>query len=323
MEASQIKLLHPDLNSKKILTLALILALILGCFWFLYHMGGRPLEKKAETSPAPRGKSAAYYHNSVVVLMYHNVDRDLTGHGAISPEKLIQQLDLLRKKGFHFIPVDRLAAFLTKKGTVPDNAVVLTFDDGYQEVYGNVYPILKKRQIPATIFIMGGVIGKPGSLTWQQVKEMDSGGLVTIGGHTYGTHTLVQCGMKRTQPATVARIYNPATKKQETLPQYISRMTADSNREQQIFQSRLGHKTKYYAYPYGAYTPKLIEILQKSGYRYLFTVIRGINSASQDRARIMRIDAGQISPQQLFSTIRQAALSAKSSRLPGPAWLLE
>ena len=41
---------------------------------------------------------------------------------------------------------------------IPRNAFVLTFDDGYECVYTNAWPILKELQIPATIFVITGLL---------------------------------------------------------------------------------------------------------------------------------------------------------------------
>jgi len=75
----------------------------------------------------------------------------------------------------------------SSNAAIPDNAVVLTFDDGYRSNYTEVYPILKKYRIPATIFLMVGMIGS-GRVLWpQKIKyalmntkkqfvQMDAGG---------------------------------------------------------------------------------------------------------------------------------------------------
>ena len=50
--------------------------------------------------------------------------------------------------------VDRL-----RQGDVPDNAVVVTFDDGYKDNFLNAFPILKQLSIPASIFLATDVVG--------------------------------------------------------------------------------------------------------------------------------------------------------------------
>jgi peptidoglycan/xylan/chitin deacetylase (PgdA/CDA1 family) len=52
---------------------------------------------------------------------------------------------------------------------VPDNAVVITFDDGYRDNYDYAYPILRSLSLPATIFLSSGVVGTDGILWHDRV----------------------------------------------------------------------------------------------------------------------------------------------------------
>ena len=71
---------------------------------------------------------------------------------------------------------------------------VLTFDDGYADFYENGFPLLREQGIPFTLYLTSGHIETgevlhPGDrpLSWDQVDEMLSTGLVTLGAHTH-TH---------------------------------------------------------------------------------------------------------------------------------------
>jgi|GEM_PF-6993860 len=79
----------------------------------------------------------------------------------------------------------------------------------------------------------------------------------------------------------------------------------------------------FFAYPYGAYTPELVRILHTAGYRYLFTVIKGVNTRGQDPAHIYRINAGSpwISPERLYVTIRCAVIGARFVPRPPATWI--
>ncbi len=50
--------------------------------------------------------------------------------------------------------------------------VILSFDDGYQEDYTVVYPILKKKGLVATSYVITGDVGKNGNISWDEMKEM-------------------------------------------------------------------------------------------------------------------------------------------------------
>lgn len=50
------------------------------------------------------------------------------------------------------------AVYMLNQRDIPANAVVVTFDDGYRDNYINAFPILKRWNIPATIFLTTGAI---------------------------------------------------------------------------------------------------------------------------------------------------------------------
>ena len=68
-----------------------------------------------------------------------------------------------------------------------EKPVILTFDDGYDDNYTVLYPLLKKYQTKATIFVIGNAMGSQHKMTQEQVYELAASGLVSIQSHTY-TH---------------------------------------------------------------------------------------------------------------------------------------
>lgn len=175
------------------------------------------------------------------------------------------------------------------------------------------------------VFIIEGFMGtRRGMLTWQQVELLEKSGLVTIGAHTFDQHCRIpgRGGMSLI-PVTITPIRDPGAGKEESAADYEKRMLKDSLEAQRVLYARLGHTTPYFAYPYGAYTPELVRILHSAGYRYLFTVLRGLNVRGQDRDHIYRINAGSpwVSPGRLYAAIRCTALGAKLPHSIPPAWV--
>lgn len=266
-----------------------------------------------------------YYRDGVIVLMYHNISPQASGSGTITPERFKSELVMLKQKGFNFISASQLAAFLDRRADVPPNAILLSFDDGYEGTYRYVLPVLREEHAPAVLFIIEGFMGtRHGMLTWPQVEELEKSGLVTIGAHTYDQHYRVPGNRKIPLiPVTVTQITHPETGKRESAAEYEGRMLSDSIRAQHVLYSKLGHTTPYFAYPYGAYTPELVKILRAAGYRYLFTVIKGVNKRGQDPAHIYRINAGSpwVSPVRLYATIRYVAFEAKVPHHLPATWI--
>ncbi len=315
------------LSRKRFYIAGVVVAAILATFISFFHLlpatpGLTGMQPAKKTTPPKNDSEPVHYRDRVAVLLYHCVSPGQGGRGTITLDRFEADLRVLMKSGYRFIPVSQLAAFLEGKGSVPPNAVVLTFDDGYRQVYDCVFPVLRKYRIPATVFVIGQAIGThPAFLTWEELRCLEQSGLVTVGGHTFNQHYGVVAPARDTKPATIT----PRLDRRgvyETEREYEARMLADSRRCQEIMLAKLGHTSPYFAYPYGAYTPSLVRILQSAGYRYMFTVLVGTNAKDQDKARLYRIDAGKpkLSPGGLLETLDYAALNPDRPNGPPAAW---
>jgi|WetSurMetagenome_2_1015567.scaffolds.fasta_scaffold60120_2 peptidoglycan/xylan/chitin deacetylase (PgdA/CDA1 family) len=95
----------------------------------------------------------------VPILAYHNVDQEAKGGIYIATADFEKQLDTLLAYGYTTITMKDFVDFRNGKGTPPKKPIILTFDDGYQQMYTVVAPILKKKGMTATFFIPTGFIG--------------------------------------------------------------------------------------------------------------------------------------------------------------------
>ena len=119
--------------------------------------------------------------SSVVLLRYHCVSDEIWGVKDLfmSPEKLEAQIELMEELGCSFLnfeDLDRIDQY--------EKPVFLTFDDGYDDNYTELYPILKRHNAKATIFVITGMIGNPYHMTEEMMREMDASGLVSFQSHT-------------------------------------------------------------------------------------------------------------------------------------------
>ena len=123
----------------------------------------------------------------VPVLMYHAVSDDCWGFSSlfVSPDDMEQQLKLLVDEGFTPIWFEDLP-----HADEYEKPVILTFDDGYDDNYTELYPLLQKYNVKATIFVIAAHLGTPHKMTAEQVKELSDSGLVSIQSHTM-THDLL------------------------------------------------------------------------------------------------------------------------------------
>jgi hypothetical protein len=103
--------------------------------------------------PLNAAKTTALYKAQVAVIMYHHIDDDAKSPGTIPVRLFQEQLSFLKSKGFQFITLKQFKDFM-QGSSIPNNAVLVTFDDGYESFYENAYPILKNMRIPAVNFVI-------------------------------------------------------------------------------------------------------------------------------------------------------------------------
>ena len=105
-----------------------------------------------------------------IILGYHRVAQiahdpfDLCA----SPDSFESQLKMLSQIAYPLRLQDLVASIQEKR--IPENGVVITFDDGYADVLYNALPLLEKYKIPATIFVTTGKLGK--EFWWDELERI-------------------------------------------------------------------------------------------------------------------------------------------------------
>lgn len=124
---------------------------------------------------------------NVPVLMYHAVSDNMWGINElfVKPSEMEKQLAYLVENGYDPIWFQDLSHVEDY-----DKPVILTFDDGYDDNYTELFPLLQKYNVKATVFVIGNAMGKSHKMTEEQVKELADSGLVTIQSHGYTHHDM-------------------------------------------------------------------------------------------------------------------------------------
>lgn len=131
----------------------------------------------------------------IPILMYHYVDATAPAGGpyaetlTIPPRAFEKQMVYLARNGYHPITFPQLALILAGGGRFPDRPVVLTFDDGGSDNYSVAFPILRAHGFVANFFVITGVVGTEGRMSWDQLREMKAAGMA-IESHTVRHHDL-------------------------------------------------------------------------------------------------------------------------------------
>ena len=122
--------------------------------------------------------------DGVPILVYHRVNDTDKNPSTLTVADFDAQLKYLVDNGYHVImPDDLLDAWASGK-TLPSKPVVLTFDDGHEDIYKNVFPLLQKYNMRATVFIVTDHIGMKDYLTWDFVRALQAGGFMDFESHT-------------------------------------------------------------------------------------------------------------------------------------------
>jgi peptidoglycan/xylan/chitin deacetylase (PgdA/CDA1 family) len=148
-------------------------------------LNGGPADPEAPILPplTPAVQSVA-----VPILMYHHIspapthnllDLSLT----VTPRIFAAQLDYLKAHGYHTITFNQLFNALYFAAPLPARPIILTFDDGYEDVYQYALPLLRSHGFSGMFYIITGAVGAPGYMRWGQIRDLLAQGM-QIGSHT-------------------------------------------------------------------------------------------------------------------------------------------
>ncbi len=128
------------------------------------------------------------------ILIYHQIGAGNGKQMDLATDHFRRHIDILTGSDFAVVSLDE--AIAARSEPESDRYVVLTFDDGYDDMYRNAYPLLEDRQLPFTVYLTSNPIearsplsegGRSTPITWDDVNTMQESGLVTVGAHTH-TH---------------------------------------------------------------------------------------------------------------------------------------
>lgn len=224
---------------------------------------------------------------SVSILCYHEVDRAGDSF-AVSHQRLESQLKYMKDQGYHFVSLDEYIRYTKGEIQLPEKSVMVTFDDGYRSFYTKVYPLLKKYQIPGMLAIVSSWTNheeKPNDVrdtaSWDELREMEAGGLVTVVSHTHAMHKQQEINPQGSRNGVVgSHLY--VNGHYETDAEYVSRVKNDIDEVQRLFQEKLGHKCRAMVWPYGIYTKEAVDIARASGMEATFLLEGGVNEPGEN-----------------------------------------
>jgi peptidoglycan/xylan/chitin deacetylase (PgdA/CDA1 family) len=185
---------------------------------------------------------------------------------SITPRTFERQLIEIKNKCYTPIFVKDIPFLLRGTNNIT-KPVALTFDDGYRDFYTDVYPLLKKYNAKATIYLVSSFIGANNNyMDKQQINEILKSGLVDIGDHTLHHVDLT----KLTQ----------------------EQLTGEINLSKEILENMYGIKVYTFAYPYGFYNKSIVKILEETGFSTGVSEVKGTIQNKDNLYFLSRISAG-------------------------------
>src|SRR5580658_928895 len=258
------------------------------CAWLLLGLCLLLLCSLAQAGPQPK----------LTILSYHEIAEGndaLVPAYTVTPTNFVRQMDWLKNNGYHFVGMNDVLADSAGKKPLPDKAVLITFDDGYQSMYVHAFPILKLFNAPAVVALVGSWMDVPENgkvnfdgrsiprtdlLSWDELREMTKSGLVEVASHTYALHDgIVANPQGNLQPAATARRWIAATNHYEDETGYAKRVKDDLERNNRLLKEHVGKSPRIMVWPYGRYNIETRRIAADLGMPIGLTLDDGGNTA--------------------------------------------
>ncbi len=206
----------------------------------------------------------------IPILMYHYVselppDADAVRTNlTLHPDIFRQHIEFLAENGYNTVSLYDVDNALENGMPLPENPVVLTFDDGYLDAYTEVFPVLQTHNMIGTFFIITQFADDSlqGYMNWEQINEMASAGM-NMEGHT------------KTHPSLTEREF-------DFLVFEVIGSLESLNAHTGIFPQML-------AYPIGRYDDNTLRFMESTSIERAVTTQVGAFHTTDNRYEMMRL----------------------------------
>ncbi len=208
----------------------------------------------------------------VPILTYHRVhvyatelkksQPDLT----VEPDAFRAQMQALHDGGYRTITQRQLFDALYHGAALPPKPVIVSVDDGYVDDVTEILPVLQHLKMTATFYVITGRLHEQGFVNPDQVRQLEAAGM-DVGAHTR-THANL--------PALA-----PGERRSE-----IDGSESD-------LRGVLGHPVYWFAYPYGAFSPAVVDDVRRAGFLLAVTTKAGVTASTGAPLEIPRIHVGR------------------------------
>ncbi|MFP4639480.1 MAG: poly-beta-1,6-N-acetyl-D-glucosamine N-deacetylase PgaB [Guyparkeria sp.] len=255
----------------------------------------------------PEGQFIALCYHDVRDDVISGLDRDPY---AVNTDRLVAWFDWMKANDWHPVSLDRIAEARDGGRPLPENAVLLTFDDGLASLHSHVFPLLEAYDYPALFALQTGwletvwtgsevtytpdafaepsvqtaatagtvtyndrPLGPEGFVTPGQLREMQASGLVEYASHSHDLHRGILANPQgNREPAAITRRLDPDSGEYESDAEFRQRIRADLARSRAAIESLTGQAPRAIVWPYGAHSREVDAIAADIGMPWSFSL---------------------------------------------------
>lgn len=174
---------------------------------------------------------------TVPILLYHHVSETIDTQYNVHPDRFAEQMKWLYDHGYSTVTIADVASAIREGTELPARPVVLTFDDGYLDVYQNAFPILQQYGYVATFYIIANTVDTAGNLNTKKLQKL------LASGWEIGCHSMTHANL---------------TEESDWNNEVIN--------SRAVLEEKLGTEIFTFAYPYGRVNMELKTYTLNAGY---------------------------------------------------------
>lgn len=172
------------------------------------------------------------------ILMYHSI-ADAPGPTSIAPDIFRAQIEAIVAAGIPVVSLDDLLDARAGGTPLPANALIITFDDGFQDFADTAWPVMQDHGISPIVYIPTAHVGRAENwqgahdparplMNWADIRDLANAGV------SFGSHTVSHPDL-----TTLAE----------------DALGAELTRARATLEDKLGRAVPHFAPPYGQSTP--------------------------------------------------------------------
>ena len=193
--------------------------------------------------------------------MFHSISTIPGNTLGVPVKQFTEEIEWLHQQNYHSLSLEEFYQALVNKAPIPENPILLTFDDGYSDNYSAAWPILRQYGFRGTFFITTNSVG-PGMMNWDQLNDL-ARQRNSVSSHTVHHYDL----------ATLS------TKQQKD----------ELSLSKKELETHLGISVQALCFPSGSYNKTTLELMPTLGYQLGFTTKPGKVHLGDDLLTLKRL----------------------------------